>query len=275
MLVGASVPSRDPLAAADARGADVVQVHLSAPRNWRAPRRREDAAALAASGRVVAAHAPYLCNPASADAAVRDRTTASLQASLDEAERCGVRGVVVHAGHAAGGGSMADALDRWVGVVERLASPVPLWIENTASGATAPGRRAEDFGALLTRLRSTDVVARGSLSVGAVVDTCHAWAGDPACAEDPGGWLRAVSVGTGGIDLLHVNDSRDPAGAGRDRHTNLGAGEMGTDVLATMVRTAAELGVPAALVETPSEDGGQERDLALLRTWLGQGPPPV
>lgn len=269
MLVGASVPSRDPLAAADDRGADVVQVHLSAPRNWRAPRRREDAQELAASGRVVAAHAPYLCNPASADDAVRARTRASLQASLDEAERCGVRGVVVHAGHAAGGGTMADALDRWTDLLEQLTSRVPLWIENTASGTTAPGRHADDFGTLLGRLRATDAVTTGRMAVGTTVDTCHAWAGDPACADDPAGWVRAVADAVGGIDLLHVNDSRDPAGAGRDRHANLGAGEMGLDVLATMVRTAADLGVPAALVETPSADGGQDRDLDRLRTWLG------
>lgn len=269
MLVGASVPSRDPLPTADDRGADVVQVHLSAPRNWRPPRRRGDADDLAASGRVVSAHAPYLCNPASGDEQVRLRTTQSLQATLDEAERCGVGGVVVHAGHAAGGGSMADALARWADVADQLASSVPVWIENTASGTTAPGRSVAGLGALLDRLRSTDAVASGRLAVGTCLDTCHAWAGDPACAADPAGYVRAIADACGGVDLLHVNDSRDQAGAGRDRHANLGAGRMGEDVLAAMVRAAADLGVVAALVETPSEDGGQDHDLALMRHWLG------
>lgn len=268
MLVGASVPSRDPLATAQSRGADVVQIHLSAPRNWRPPRRRDDAADLAAGGRVVSAHAPYLCNPASADEQVRARTVDSLQATLDEAERCGITGVVVHAGHAAGGGTMADALERWADVAEALASPVPLWIENTASGTTAPGRSPDDLGALLARLRRTDAVSAGRLGVGICLDTCHAWAGDPTCADDPGAYVRTIAVACGGIDLLHVNDSRDQAGAGRDRHANLGDGCMGHEVLAAMVRTADDLGVSAALVETPSDDGGQDRDLALLRRWL-------
>lgn len=272
MLVGASVPSKDPLGVADERRADVVQVHLSAPRNWRDPRRREDAAGLAASGRIVSAHAPYLCNPASADEQVRARTTHSLQVTLDEAARCGVAGVVVHAGHAAGGGTMVDAVDRWCEVVEQLASPVPLWIENTASGTTAPGRSIDDTGTLVDRLRRTDAVSAGRLQVGVCLDTCHAWAGDATCSDDPAGYVHTLARATGGINLLHVNDSRDDPGAGRDRHANLGTGRMGVDVLAAMVGAAADLGVTAALVETPSEDGGHERDLALLRDWLGDTP---
>ncbi len=264
MRLGASVPSKDPLASADEVGADVVQIHLSAPRVWRHPIGRADAQALCASDRIVAAHAPYLCNPASGNDEVREKTALNLQATLDEAARCGVHGVVVHAGHAAGGGTMDDAIDRWVELAHRLRSDVPLLIENTASGDTAPGRHLGDLVRLFERLRGEDLDVR----IGSCFDTCHAWAGDPDAAGDPTGYVKAFAEAAGGIDLLHVNDSRDRAGAGRDRHTNLGEGEMGLDVLEAMVGTAAEVGCPALVVETPSEDGGQARDLALLRGWL-------
>lgn len=264
MRLGASVSSRQPLADADAVGADVAQIHLSAPRVWKHPIGRGDAADLRASGRVVAAHAPYLCNPASGNPEVRRKTALNLQATLDEAARCGIDGVVVHAGHAAGGGDMDDALERWVEVARSLASEVPLLIENTASGNTAPGRHLDDVVRLFATLRGEDL----AVTIGSCFDTCHAWAGDPATAGDPAGYVKAFAEAAGGIHLLHVNDSRDVAGAGRDRHTNLGAGEMGLDVLEAMVVTAAEVGCPALVVETPSEDGGQARDLALLRTWL-------
>lgn len=264
MQIGSHVPARDPFDRARAVGADVVQVHLSAPRAWRPPLARADAAELCEAGLLVAAHAPYLCNPASGDATVRDRTADSLQATLDEAERCGAGGVVVHAGHAAGGGTMADALDRWVEVARRLRSPVPLLVENTASGTTAPGRHLADVVALFQRLRGEAL----DVPVGACFDTCHAWAGDPDCAEDPAAYVKAFAQAAGGIDLLHVNDSRDPAGAGRDRHTNLGRGEIGLDRLEAMVVTAAESGCPAAVVETPHEDADRAADIAAVRGWV-------
>lgn len=264
MRLGASVPSKDPLAAADAVGADVAQIHLSAPRVWKHPVGRKDAEAVKASGRVVAAHAPYLCNPASGNPEVRQKTALNLQATLDEAARCGIAGVVVHAGHAAGGGDMDDALARWVEVASSLASDVPLLIENTASGNTAPGRNLADIVRLFEVLRGEDLDVR----IGSCFDTCHAWAGDADCAQDPAGYVKAFAEAAGGIDLLHVNGSRDVAGAGRDRHTNLHLGEMPLDTARAMVTTAAEVGCPALVVETPSEDGGQERDLATLAEWL-------
>lgn len=270
MIVGASVPAKHPLLVRDERGAECIQIHLSAPRVWKHPVGRPDAAELLASRCVVAAHAPYLCNPASADETVRDRTAANLQATLDEAERCGVGGVVVHAGHAAGGGDLDDAMKRWRDLAHRLSSPVPLLIENTASGTAAPGRHLTDLSRLFDMLRGEEL----DVPLGACFDTCHAWAGDPDAADDPAGYVRAFADATGGIDLLHVNDSLDPAGAGRDRHANLGTGAMGLDVLEAMVTTARDLGVPAAIVETPSEDGGQKRDIETLRAWLADADRP-
>ncbi|MBW3664210.1 MAG: TIM barrel protein [Actinobacteria bacterium] len=264
MRIGASVPSKDPARAMAERGADCAQIHLSAPRVWKHPLHRPDAADLCGSGIVVAAHAPYLCNPASGNAEVRAKTALNLQATLDEAERCGIAGVVVHAGHAAGGGDMTAALDRWIDLAHRLDSPVPVLIENTASGGTAPGRHLADLARLFEVLRAEDL----AVPIGACFDTCHAWAGDPDAATDPMGYVKAFAEATDGIDLLHVNDSKDAAGAGRDRHVNLGEGQMGLETLEAMIVTCAELGVPAAIVETPSEDGGQTRDIVTIRQLL-------
>ncbi len=263
MLLGASVRAATPLASADEVGAEVLQMHLSAPRNWRAPVPRRDAEELRVSGRVIAVHATYLCNPASGNPDVREKSRLNLQQTLDAAGTVGAGGVVVHAGHPAGGGDLDDAIDRWVDVVTPMSSDVPLWIENTATGTIAPGRSIEGLGRLVTALRDrTD-----GLTIGTCFDTCHAWAGDARSAEDPAGYVRAFSEACGGIDLLHVNGSRDEAGAGRDRHANLDDGVMG-DAVRDMVVAAAGLGVPALVVETPSEDGGQRRDLDRLRTWL-------
>lgn len=259
MLVGSAVPSKDPLERVATLGCDVVQVHLSAPRNWAAPKPRDDADALAAAGAVVASHAAYLVNPASATARVRERSWESLRAECEAAATVGARGVVVHAGQAGVDGTVDQAVERWVEGIAGVVLDVPLLIENTAAGAAAPGRHLDDLVRLVAEVRAAAVTP-----VGVCLDTCHAFAGDPAAADDPGGWAAALRDGVGGIDLLHVNDSVVPAGGGRDEHASLGDGEMGTRALAAMVAAAR---APAAVLETPGDDDRRRADLDLLRSW--------
>jgi deoxyribonuclease IV len=254
--LGSHVPAPAPLVTADRLGMDVVQLHLSAPRQWRDPLPRPDAGDLAASGRVAAAHATYLCNPASATPAVREKSWHALQATLDAAATVGAGGVVVHAGQAGPEGSVDEAVERWLEGVGALTGDVPLLIENTASGQAAPGRALDDLVRLVTAVRE---VAR--VPVGVCLDTCHAFAGDPDAAADPAGWTAALRDALGGIDLLHVNDSEVPAGAGRDRHARLGTGLMGLETLAAFVTNAD---APAALLETPGDDDERRHDLAVL-----------
>jgi deoxyribonuclease-4 len=262
--VGSHVPARDVFGGARARGADVVQLHLSAPRQWRAPLRRDDADELAAADIVACVHAPYLCNPASADPQVRERTVRVLQQTLDEAARVGAGGVVVHAGHAAGGGTMDDALVRWVEVAGGLTGEIPLLIENMATGAVSPGRHLDDLVHLFRRLDEVP----STVPIGACLDTCHAFAGDPAVVADPEGWVAAFADAAGGIDVVHVNDSQAPAGGGRDRHANLGEGEIPEPVMAALLATAAERGARAAIVETPGGAHRQAEDIEAVRRLL-------
>ena len=69
----------------------------------------------------------------------------------------------------------------------------------------------------------------------------------------------------GRIDLLHVNDSRDPAGTGADRHANLGRGQIGEEALREMIRAAG----PPVVVETPGPKT-MRADIEFVRTALGQ-----
>lgn len=258
MRIGGHLPSRDPLQKADELGLDVVQIHVSSPRTWTAPTPRADAAALRASGRVVAVHAPYLCNPASADPVVRDRTEVLLQQTIDAAVAVGAQGVVVHAGQAGVSGTVADGIRRWMRLLPRLHGDVPLLIENTASGQASVGRHLDSIADLFVALRSCERTMR----IGACLDTAHAYAADPAAGNDPGGWVEQFMVVTGGVDLVHVNDSKAPTGSGRDRHANLGAGVMGLATLAEMIGAAD---APAAVLETPGYDDRRAQDAEILR----------
>ena len=257
MRLGGHLPSATPLATADEVGADAIQIHLSSPRTWAPPRRRDDAEALARSGRLVAVHAPYLINPASPDPVVRDRSHGLLQATLDEAARCGAGAVVVHAGSAGADGTVDEGIARWVEAWPRLATDLPLLLENTASGVASPGRHLEDVARLFDAL---DAVPGGPPR-GACLDTAHAFAGDPSCADDPGAWAARFAEVTGGVPVAHVNGSAVPAGAGRDRHANLGDGHLPLEAIRAML---AAVRPDAALLETPGYGETRRRDLGVL-----------
>lgn len=254
-LLGSHVPLADVLGGAADRDAHVVQVHLSAPQQWRPPRPRPDAAVIAASDLEVFVHAPYLINASSVRPEQRARSAESLRQQLDAAATLGASGVVVHGGHPTANGTVRDAIAGWLEVLDRLGElTVPLLVENTAGGSAAPARDLEGLAALF------DAFSAAGHDVGFCLDTCHAHAAGMAMDT----LVPDVMDAVGRIDLVHLNDSRDPAGSGRDRHENLGAGHIDPDVLVNVAATAGA----AVVVETPGDAAGQRADLAWLRARL-------
>lgn len=249
--IGSHVPRRDPLGEARRRGAAAIQINLSAPRNWAAPVRRGDEHDLAASGVPLFVHAPYLVNLASADPVVRARSRACLEAETSAAALVGARGVVVHGGQAGADSSIEEAIVRWATTMRGAHLSCRLLIENTAGGRGAPGRRPRDLALLVEVLRTLD------LDVGVVLDTCHAHAAGLDLSTVADELVELV----GRVDLVHANDSRDPAGSGRDHHQHLGEGTVEPHLLAA---AALGPGVPV-VVETPGGADAQAADVAWLR----------
>lgn len=259
MLIGAHVSPDDPVSGAADRGAEVVQLFLSSPMMWRPPVPRDDDWCAAVEGLPLYVHAPYLVNLASARSEVRDKSATLLQATLEEAERIGARGVVVHAGHPGVDSTVDEGVARWIGAAGELSSTVPLLIENLAKGDPAMGRHRWQLAALLEGLD-------GGLDVplGFCLDTNHLWEGTDWTEPDPeqaAAMVHRWREVAGAVDLLHVNSSRHPAGAGRDHHDNLASGSIPEGVLVAMI-TAAE--APAAIVETPGGCRAQADDIAWL-----------
>ncbi|MCY3564216.1 MAG: deoxyribonuclease IV [Acidimicrobiia bacterium] len=253
MLIGAHLSNRRPLADARAVGAEVVQVFLSSPRSWKKPPPRPDAEELRSSPIPIYVHAPYLVNVMAGESRIRIPSRRILADTCEAAAHIGAAGVVVHGGHATGGGGLGAAAGRWRKALAQVRTEVPILIENTASGDLAAARRLEDVRRLWEEI--------GDLEVGFVLDTCHAWAG----GEPLEGLVERVMAVTGRIDLVHANNSRDPFNSRRDRHANLKSGEIPPDLLAEVVRDARA----PVVVETPSE--GQEADIVWLRDQTAAG----
>lgn len=256
LLIGSHVERIDPLEGASMRSAEVIQINLSAPQTWRAPSVKADEVTLRDSGMPIWVHAPYLINPASVNPEQRAKSRRCLIEQTDAAARVGARGLVVHGGHPTQGGTVADGIRGWVEVLAGWTPKVPIAIENTAGGSAAVARHLDALAELFAALHGEGHDPHF------VLDTCHAHAGGMA----PDDLVNAIRAATGRIDLVHLNDSKDPAGSGRDRHEHLGAGLCDPAWL-TEVVTQADT---HTVVETPGGPEEQHLDIQWIRSRIAK-----
>lgn len=286
---GAHIPVAGGLAAGGLRyarqiGAEAIQVFAGNPRGWAlsAGDRAQDAAfrvQAAAAGMPVFVHAPYLINVASPDPVIWQRSVTALRHSLARAAAIGARGVVVHTGSAAGGdreGALRRAREALLPVLDSLGGQDPdLLLEPTAGQGFLLCGRVTDLGPYLGVL---DWHPRA----GVCLDTCHLFAaGHDLAAPGAAGALLAEFTALAGQDgagapgrlrLIHANDSRDGCGSRRDRHQNLGGGQIGTGVFAGLLAHPATAGVPF-IVETPGPRAAHAADVATLKQLRDQPAP--
>jgi deoxyribonuclease-4 len=258
MQIGAHVDPAAPLAEAAARQADAVQFFLGDPQGWKKPVPRTDAKELREATVDIYVHAPYLVNLASTNNRIRIPSRTILGQHAEGAVAVGARGLIVHGGHVGKNDDPAVGVENWrkafAAATEKGGFGLPILIENTAGGDNAMARRLDRLAMLWD--------AVGEYDPGFCLDTCHAHAG----GEELLGLVDRVKAITGRIDLVHVNDSKDSFDSGRDRHENLGRGEIETDLIVAVVAAA---GAPA-ICETPGGAEGQAADIALLRDRLGR-----
>ena len=277
-LLGAHMPTAGGVgrafANAEAIGADSVQIFVENPNRWGAGAFTE--AEMAAYSRErdrhgnppVVAHASYLINLSATNPETLKRSRAALKDELARCTQLGVGGLVLHPGAHLGAGIEAglDAAARSLDLVLAEVDVVPVWLENTAGQGTVLGSHLQELAALIA---SCDQKER----LGVCLDTCHAFAAGYRVHTETGlaGFLEAVEthIGSARVGCFHLNDSLYPLGSRRDRHANLGLGELG---MAAFVRLAGDtrFADTPMLLETPVGDDklGHSRDLARLREAL-------
>ncbi len=252
--IGAHVAPDMPLRIAEELGCDQVQIFLSDPQSFKKPAPRPDAEDLKASPVDIVVHAPYLINVCSPKSNVRYGSRNVLKNTLDAAEAIDAKGVVVHGGHAED--DINEGFGRWVRTLEQIETTVPIYIENTPSGKNAVAKNFTDLAILWDRIASM----KTSLQIGLCFDTCHAH----AAGEELETAVERVLAITGKIDLVHCNDSKDAFGSARDRHTNIGKGNIPADAMRHMLATAKA----PVICETPGGIEDVSADLDFVRTAL-------
>jgi deoxyribonuclease IV len=257
--IGAHLHDDDPLAAAQAAGAETAQFFLGDPQGWKAPtfprgaEPDEVAASFAAAGIDAYVHAPYVINVASPNNRIRIPSRKLLEQQLNAAASIGAKALIVHGGHVTAGVDPEEGYESWRKAIERIERPLPMLIENTAGG---DGAMARSFDAIARLWEVVAEAAGGGGEVGFCLDTCHAY----SAGEELDGIVDRLKAITGRIDLVHCNNSRDAFASGRDRHANLESGTIDPALIVDVVRAA---GAPL-VCETPDPAA----DIRWLRAQL-------
>ncbi len=273
MLIGAHVSPAGGLPKAIERGVErgcqAIQIFNQSPRMWKPTTYRdEDVAAFRTAMAdspidAVLIHAVYLLNCASDEKDIRAKSLASLTHSLRVGQAIGASAVVLHPGSAKQG-HVGEAVARaGKTIAEALADSdeCELHLENTAGTGGTLGRSFDELAALLD-------AAGGGERLGVCLDSCHLLASgyDIRSPEKIGAVLRECTrkLGRGVVRSLHLNDSQTPLGSNRDRHANVGQGELGRRGCSAFLSAPSLQRLPCIL-ETPGEnrEGPSRKEIAL------------
>jgi deoxyribonuclease-4 len=281
MLIGAHVsPAGGPAKAVERgveKGADAIQIFNQNPRAWKPTVYSDEQVAAyreAMEGsrvEVLLIHAVYLLNPASDDKEFRDKTRASLIASLRAGDALGAHAVVLHPGSAKAG-KVGPAIKRAGKVIAqalRESDRCPLHLENTAGAGGTLGRSFQELAELLD-------AAGGSKRLGVCLDSCHLFASgyDIRTAEGLTSVIEDCDsrVGLDRLGSLHLNDSQAPLGSNRDRHANVGEGELGRGGCAVFLSEPRFQDLPCVLeTQGPQHTGPSKGEITLSRRLRAQG----
>jgi len=287
VLIGAHVKTSGGLLSGiergDEIGAEAIQIFTQSPRMWRPTRHSDDVLerygeveAASANVRATFCHATYLINLATAEAELLARSRECLENNLAVGTAIGAGGVVLHVGSHRGSGldgvlsqirdAILGALDATEARVGRDATT--LLLENAAGTGGTVGRSLEELAAIIE-------VCSGDHRIGMCLDTQHLFASgvDYSSLEAADAFIDELDrvVGLERLRCLHLNDSKVPLGANRDRHENIGAGEIGADALGGLI-SSPRLDHVAALLEVPGDgDGPRAEDLAAARAAYEDG----
>jgi deoxyribonuclease-4 len=250
--------------------AEAIQVFASNPRGWAMPDANVEADKLFRDKALeldieTYVHAPFLINLGSPTVATYENSVASTAYSLRRASEIGSKGVVVHTGSAVD----ADYVDKaWkqikkgmVPVLNKLKDEDPwLLLEPTAGQGQSLVKKLDD---LLHYFEALEWHPK----VGVCLDTCHVFAAGHDIAKK-GGMTETLDlliklVGIERIKLIHTNDSMDVCGALKDRHQNLGDGEIGLKAFEELLAHPVAQNAPLIL-ETPGMEEKHGEEIALL-----------
>ena len=211
-------------------------------------------------GKIVA-HAPYTLNACAAKENLRDFARNTFLDDLKRMEATPGNYYNFHPGSHVGQGIEAgiQKIAEVLNAVLTEEQTTTVLLETMAGKGSEVGSHFQELRAIMDLVEKRD-------KLGICLDTCHVWDGGYDIVNDLDGVLTEFDriIGLDHLKAIHLNDSLNPLGSHKDRHARIGEGQIGLDALVRVIRHPALDGKPFIL-ETPNDDEGWTREIALLR----------
>ena len=209
-------------------------------------------------------HAPYIINLANPDPDKHAFAISFLKQEISRCEKLGIKNMVLHPGSHVGIGVeegiklIVDGLNK---VLEDDKS-VCILIETMAGKGSEVGFDFNQISDIIKQINKKELI-------GVCMDTCH--------LHDSGYDLNNFDkildefdkiVGLKYVKCLHINDSKNPLGAKKDRHENIGKGYIGLDNLIKVIYNKRLDNIPKIL-ETPyiNDVAPYKEEIELIRKY--------
>lgn len=256
-------------------GANTFMIYTGAPQNTR--RKKIEELNIEAGKKhmqehgidEIIVHAPYIINIGNAvNPATFELGVNFLRSEIERTEAIGAKQIVLHPGAHVKEGEEVGIQKIIEGLNEVLTGEEDLQIalETMAGKGSECGKTFEELARIIDGVTHND-----KLSI--CFDTCHTHDAGYNIVEDFDGVLNEFDhiIGVDRIKVLHINDSKNPRGARKDRHENIGFGHIGFKALNYIVHHPQLIHIPKIL-ETPyvgdSKDSKKppyKHEIAMLR----------
>ncbi len=209
----------------------------------------------------VLAHAPYTLNACALDEGLRRFAKETMADDLRRMEYIPGNCYNFHPGsHVKQGAEVG--IKYIVEMLNEILLPeqhTTVLLETMAGKGSEVGRTFEELREILDGVELSD-------HMGICLDTCHVWDGGYDIGSDLDQVLAEFDsiIGLDRLKAIHLNDSKNPLGAHKDRHEKIGEGCIGEDTLFDVINHPRLRDLPFYL-ETPNELDGYAHEIELLR----------
>ncbi|MDY4561490.1 deoxyribonuclease IV [Peptostreptococcus porci] len=207
------------------------------------------------------AHAPYTMNLASSDEKTREFAKMAMKEDIERMELIPNNYYNFHPGS-----HVKQGAEKGIELIAELLNEVifetmttTILLETMAGKGTEVGRSFEELKQIIDKVELKD-------KIGVCLDTCHVSDGGYDITNDLDFVLSEFDriIGIDKLKALHLNDSKNPLGAHKDRHEKIGDGYLGIDTFKKIVNHPYLKTLPMIL-ETPNDFDGYKKEIEILR----------
>lgn len=208
------------------------------------------------------AHAPYTLNPASAKDSVREFAKITMEDDLHRMEFLPNSYYNFHPGSHTGLG-----VEKGIEHIIELLNDIMNENQTTTILLEAMSGKGTEIGSKFEELKTIIDGVELKEKIGVCIDTCHIHEAGYDIINNLDGVLEEFDtiIGLDKLKAVHLNDSKNPTGAKKDRHEKIGEGTLGIETIKKVINHKTLRDLPFFL-ETPNEIEGYAKEIELLKS---------